>query len=234
MLFFYTSLILTISFNDTTKLGLQRYANLPPGSQDIFSKNILEPFLVIAIGLFQFRIRSCPLLFSLSTGILPHQSMSDKIVKSSQLLHTKNKDEMSPNFMKISVPEIVLDFYESVQYFVICLSGITGKSRALKGCVSRYQVQWMRAREEFPDDMVKDCGSENRYTAKDMVINIMRLNTNESGNDKEKEKEKDKIDHGKGDNTIGGVIDYTRAQALKLSSVLDTQWAKLLATTLTR
>lgn len=226
-----------IYFHNNTILGLQRYANLPPGSQDIFSKNILEPFLVIAIGLFQFRIRSCPLLFSLSTGIFPPQSLSDKIVKSSQLHHTKNKHEMSPNFMKISLPDIVVDFYESVQYFVICLSGLTEKSRTMKGCVSRYQVQWMRAREEFPDDMVKECEIENRYTTKEMVKNIMKHNNkndNKNEKDKDKDKEKDKIDHGKSDNTIGGVIDYSRAQALKLSSVLDTQWAKLLVTTHTR
>ena len=167
-----------------TVLGLQRYANLPPGSQDVFSKNILEPFLVISIGLFQFRIRSCPLLFALSTGVLPAQSLSDKIVKSSQLQHTKNKNEISPNFMKISLPEIVLDFYESVQYFVICLSGITENSRALKGCVSRYQGKWMRAREDFPDDMVKECELENRYTTKEMVMNIMKS----SYSDSEKEK----------------------------------------------
>ena len=164
--------------------------------------------------------------------MLPSQSLSDKIVKSSQLQHTKNNNEISPNFMKIQLPDIVLDFYESVQYFVICLSGITEKTRALRGCVSRYQLQWMRAREDFPDDMVKECESENRYTTKEMVINIMKINAYES--EKEKEREKDKIDHGKTDNTIGGVIDYTRAQALKLSSVLDTQWAKLLVTTHTR
>jgi hypothetical protein len=136
--------------------------------------------------------------------------------------------------MKIPLPEIVLDFYESVQYFVICLSGITEKSRALKGCVSRYQGQWMRAREDFPDDMVREYESENRYTTKEMVINIMKTNSSESEKEKEKEREKDRIDHGKTDTTIGGVIDYTKAQALKLSSVLDTQWAKLLVTTHTR
>ena len=59
-------------------------------------------------------------------------------------------------------------------------------------------------------------------------------NDNKNEKDKDKDKEKDKIDHGKSDNTIGGVIDYSRAQALKLSSVLDTQWAKLLVTTHTR
>lgn len=159
-------------------------------------------------------------------------------MKSSQLQHTKNKDEISPNFMKISLPDIVVDFYESVQYFVICLSGLTEKSRTMKGCVSRYQVQWMRAREEFPDDMVRECEVENRYTTKEMVRNVMKNKKNENDNEKDqnkdKDKEKDKIDHGKGDNTIGGVIDYSRAQALKLSSVLDAQWAKLLVTTHTR
>ena len=142
--------------------------------------------------------------------------------------------------MKIALPEILVDFYESVQYFVVCLSGITEKSRAMKGCVSRYQIQWKRAREEFPDDMVKECELEDRYTTEDMVKNIMRFNANENTNDKDKDKvkdklkEKNKIDHGEGDNTIGGVIDYTRAQALKLSSVLDVQWTKLLVTTHTR
>lgn len=207
--------------------GIQRYNLLPCGSQEIFSRVILEPLLNIAVGLFLYRIRSCPTLYPISTGVLPHQSVSDRSVRSSQFSKCSTSNLKNIPIV-LDIPAPMIEFKASVQYFQMCLGNISVKSKGISGSTVRFQENWKTARGDFPGDLIKDRSRDEGYSVVDMIRNIMLLS---SPSEKEEAREKDQSIQTEvlcpEDFTIGGVVDYARAQVLKMSSVLDTQWSKL-------
>ena len=214
-------------------IGLQRYNLLPHGSQEIFSRVILEPLLSIGVGLFLYRIRSCPILYPISTGLLPLQSISDKSVRSSHFSNGSTNGSRN-SLLELTVPRELVEFKASVEYFQSCLENIPKGSRGFSGSVTRYQESWKAARGDFPDDLIKDRLKDDGYSVVDVIKNIMFLSYPGDSDDlKEKEKERERERQasaevaGPDDSSIGGVVDYARTQVLKMSSVLETQWAKL-------
>lgn len=79
-------------------IGLHRYANLPMGSQEIFVRTILEPILNIIVGLFYYNIRSDPILYSISNGLIPPQCLAEKSVILSQLSQGQSNDNDNNGF----------------------------------------------------------------------------------------------------------------------------------------
>lgn len=204
---------------------------MPNGSQEIFSRVILEPLLSIGVGLFLYRIRSCPVLYPLSTGMLPLQSLSDKNVRNSQF--SKASVSGSKNvLLELAIPKELIEFEASVDYFEACLGNVPRSLKGISGSVMRYQENWKAARGDFPEDLIKDRSKDDGYSVVDMIKNIMLLSS-PSENDESREKERERERQisaeavGAEDLTMGGVIDYARTQVLKMSSVLDTQWDKL-------
>jgi hypothetical protein len=212
--------------------------NLPPGSQDLFSRAILEPLLVISVGLFLYRIRSSSVLYAISNGILPPQAATDRAVKVSQLNPLGDSKTI-----ELDVPQVLLDFRESGEYFQQCLGSISQASRNIKASKSRFQDNWRKSRDSFPDDLLKDKTSESGYSAGDLVKSIMQASSpleteqgqGEERGDRERERERDKpsergaVKPSPEDGTMGAVIDHARAQILTMSGILESQWSKVQA-----
>jgi hypothetical protein len=263
-------------------LGCKRYENLPPPSQDLFSKNVLEPLLLISVGLFFYVIRSNPLLYSISNGILPQKYISEKKVILSHLKY-KNKfyenDDIHKNEKKsecknekiiLEYPIELRDFIDSVQYFQICLNTISLKFKDFKGCKKRYQNNWSDLHSWFPEGSITASDIEGGKNPVGMIAELIS-----SMISTDRKKQKDDIPGVKpggsknegnieifaymyvcfhiylnifiytymymniyikiiyiysyilGENTLGEIIDFTRAQVLTMSQVLQKLWNKL-------
>lgn len=216
--------------------GLSRYEGLPHGSQDLFSRAILEPLLVISVGLFLYRIRSCSVLYAISNGILPPQAATDRAVRASQLNALTGS-----KVAEADVPQVMVDFRESAEYFQQCLGSIAKHSRDIKASKSRFQDNWRKSRDSFPDDLLKENATESGYSAVDLVKSIMQASSpleieqgqGEERGDRDRDRERDKpSERGAAkpspeDATMGAVIDHARAQILTMSGILESQWSKV-------
>jgi hypothetical protein len=227
-------------------LGCKRYENLPPPSQDLFSKNVLEPLLLISVGLFFYVIRSNPLLYSISNGILPQKCVSEKKVILSHLKYenkfyenydinenekkSESKNEKNKKNEKIILeyPIELIDFIDSVQYFQICLNTVSLKFKDFKGCKKRYQNNWSDLHSWFPEGSITSSDIEGGKSPVGMITELISIISIDR---KQLKDNTSRINPGgsknQGENTLGEIIDFTRAQVLTMSQVLQKLWNKL-------
>ena len=250
----------------SSSVGLKRYEHLPYGSQEKFSRMLLEPILNVIVGLFLYRVRSSQILFSISQGVLPAQYVAEKKVHLSHRLNAKKKknetcevpleiNEIEKQMdskkekdesITFPIPDSMKDFLDSSQYCQSCLNNLGQRYRRIKGDTNRFQENWRNLREKFPENFVSKKNVENGFSPLGLVKFGMELNSpeddighkrdlniiNSSNNshrklDSNNSNDNDDIDDGKESDNMGGVIDLARAQLLKMSVVLLSQWQKI-------
>jgi hypothetical protein len=167
-------------------------------------------------------------LYAISNGILPPQAATDRAVRASQLSPLEGAKAV-----ELEVPQVMLDFRESGEYFQQCLGSISQASRSIKASKSRFQDNWRKSRDSFPDDLLKENTAESGYSVGDLVRSIMQasspLETEQGQGDErgDRESERGAMKPSPEDGTMGAVIDHARAQILTMSGILDSQWSKV-------
>jgi hypothetical protein len=173
-------------------------------------------------------------LYAISNGILPPQAATDRAVRASQLSPLEGAKAV-----EMEVPQVMLDFRESGEYFQQCLGSISQASRSIKASKSRFQDNWRKSRDSFPDDLLKENTSESGYSVGDLVRSIMLASSPleaEQGQGQgqgqgeergDRESERGATKPSPEDGTMGAVIDHARAQILTMSGILESQWSKV-------
>ena len=181
----------------SSSLGLKRYEHLPYGSQEKFSRMLLEPILNVIVGLFLYRVRSSQILFSISQGVLPAQYVAEKKVHLSHRLNAKKKkNEICDVPLEINeiekqmdskkekdesitfpIPDSMKDFLDSSQYCQSCLNNLGQRYRRIKGDTNRFQENWRNLRENFPENLISKKNIENGFSPLGMVKIAMELNS---------------------------------------------------------
>jgi hypothetical protein len=169
-------------------------------------------------------------LYAISNGILPPQAATDRAVRASQLSPLEGAKAV-----EMEVPQVMLDFRESGEYFQQCLGSISQASRSIKASKSRFQDNWRKSRDSFPDDLLKENSSESGYSVGDLVRSIMLASSPleaEQGQGQgeergDRESERGATKPSLEDGTMGAVIDHARAQILTMSGILESQWSKV-------